>query len=437
MPEASPQSAPQPTSDAYRHYVLTLVFIGFALNLLDRQIVGILLQSIKQEFHLSDTALGLLSGMAFALFYATLGIPIARLADRHSRRLIMSVSMALWSAMTAIGGFAQNAAHLVLSRMGVGVGEAGFTPAAMSLLADYYPKNKRILAMSVVNLGPVVGIMLGLMVGGWAVESFGWRGALLLAGAPGVAFALLFWLTVREPPRGIFDGSPDPARSPPASLERARSAWRVPSYRWVVAGAAFFSFGVFGASTWLPALLERSYGVGPAAAGMLLGPLFGVAGAVGTLFGGWFAQALSRRDARWAMWVPAISAAICVPLVALAFLSRELYLTVGLYALAYCLSFTYMGPVFATVQTLVAPNGRALATAWMMFFVNLIGIGLGPQLVGLLSDLFGASGSSEPLRHALALVALFFVVPAIAFVRAARTMVADAENATRQTSGLG
>jgi MFS family permease len=210
------------------------------------------------------------------------------------------------------------------------------------------------------------------------------------------------------------------------------SPWRVPSYRWIVAGASFFSFGVFGASTWLPAMLERSYGVGPAAAGMMLGPLFGVAGAAGTLFGGWAGQVLSRRDARWALWLPAIAAALCVPLVVAAFLSHALYLTVGLYAVAYCLSFIYMGPIFATVQTLVAPNGRATATAWMMFFVNLIGIGLGPQLVGMLSDLFNALGSAEPLRYALAVVAAFFVVPAIAFTRAARTMVVDAENSRQQ-----
>lgn len=420
----------QPAS-FHPHYVLTMVFIGFALNLFDRQIIGILLQPIKQEFHLSDTALGLLSGLAFALFYATLGIPIARLADRRSRRLIMTVSMALWSAMTALGGLAQNAVQLVLSRVGVGVGEAGFTPAAISLLADYYPKSKRILAMSVVNLGPVAGIMLGLMVGGWAAEALGWRGALLLAGAPGVVFALLFWCTVREPLRGRFDGatiSSTQAGRAGAVVPAVPSPWRVPSYRWIVLGASFFSFGVFGASTWLPAMLERSYGVGPAAAGMMLGPLFGVAGAAGTLFGGWAAQVLARRDARWALWLPALAAVLCVPLVIAAFLSHVLYATVGLYAVAYGLSFIYMGPVFATVQTLVAPHGRATATAWMMFCVNLIGIGLGPQLVGVLSDLFNTAGTAEPLRYALAAVAVFFVVPAIAFVRAARTLVADAEN---------
>lgn len=425
--EESADPSPQPAS-FYHRYVLMMVFIGFALNLFDRQIIGILLQPIKQEFHLSDTALGLLSGMAFALFYATLGIPIARLADVRSRRLVMAASMALWSAMTALGGMAQSAVQLVLSRIGVGVGEAGFTPAAISLLADYYPKDKRILAMSIVNLGPVAGIMLGLVVGGWAAEALGWRGALLLAGAPGVVFALLFWCTVREPLRGRFDGVTAAGHTDLAQ-PAARSPWRVPSYRWIVLGAGFFSFGVFGASTWLPALLERSYGVGPAAAGMMLGPLFGIAGAVGTLFGGWAAQALSKRDVRWVLWLPALAAALCVPLVVAAFLSHVLYATVGLYAAAYCLSFIYMGPIFATVQTLVAPNGRATATAWMMFCVNLIGIGLGPQLVGVLSDLFNASGSAEPLRYALAVVAVFFVVPAIAFTRAARTMVVDAENA--------
>jgi predicted MFS family arabinose efflux permease len=409
--EASKQSG-----SGYRHYVLFMVVIGYALNLFDRQIIGILLPAIKVEFALSDTALGLLSGFAFALFYATLGIPIAKLADRRSRKWIMSASIAVWSAMTFVGGLAQSAAQLIVSRFGVGVGEAGFTPAAVSMLADYFEARKRILAMAIMNLGPVVGIMLGLVIGGWAAAEFGWRGALMLAGAPGLLFAFIFALTVREPKRGAFDlaatsvvesGSPTPF-------------WRNSAYIFLVIGASMSNLGIFAVATWMPSLLDRSYGMGPAEAGMVLGPMFGVAGAIGTFGGGWLSQKLALRDPRWALWLPALCALVIAPLVAAALASHSLTLLLALYGVAYCLSFAYLGPIFATIQTLIGAPDRASAVAWMMFFVNLIGLGLGPQLVGFVSDSLTGAGYTEPLRWALVSVTPLMLVPAIAYWLAAR-----------------
>lgn len=417
--QAAP-AGPAPVGRGYRRYVLAVMFCGFTLNLFDRQIIGILLQPIKEEFLLSDTALGLLSGLAFALFYAVLGVPIAKLSDKYSRRKVIAVCMALWSAMTALGGVAQNAWQLVLTRAGVGVGEAGYTPAAMSMLSDYYPKEERIVAMSIVNLGPIAGIMLGLMVGGWAAELFGWRGALFLAGIPGLLFAILFYSTVREPMRGVLDKLKASAAFPLQSSE-AFSPWRVASYRWIVLGAAFFNFCLYSIATWMPAMLQRTHGLGPADAGLILGPVFGICGAIGTLSGGWVAQKLSLRDARWALWMPAAAAGLCVPLVVTAFLSTALGTTVWVYAAAYLLSFFYLGPTFAIVQSLVPAESRARATAWMMLVVNLVGLGLGPQFVGILSDVLTANGSSDPLRYALAVVGGFFLAPAVAYCLAART----------------
>ncbi len=410
----------------YRRYVLAIMFCGFTLNLFDRQIIGILLQPIKEEFLLSDTALGLLSGLAFALFYAVLGVPIAKLSDRYSRRAVISVCMTLWSAMTALGGLAQNASQLILTRAGVGVGEAGYTPAAMSMLSDYYPKEERIVAMSIANLGPITGIMLGLIVGGWAAEVLGWRGALFLAGIPGVLFACVFYATVREPIRGMADRIATMAEAAKASTY---SAWRVPSYRWIVVGAAFFNFCLYSIATWMPAMLQRTHGVGPGEAGLILGSVFGVCGAVGTLSGGWVAQRLSQREVRWGLWMPAIAAALCAPLVVAAFASALLDVTLWIYAAAYLLSFFYLGPTFAIVQSLVPAGARARATAWMMLVVNLVGLGLGPQFVGILSDHLNASGAADPLRYALATVGVFFLIPAIAYLRAARTLPADMERA--------
>lgn len=425
--QASQPAGEIPARRGYRRYVLAVMFCGFTLNLFDRQIIGILLQPIKEEFLLSDTALGLLSGLAFALFYAVLGVPIAKLSDKYSRRKVIAVCMALWSAMTALGGVAQSAWQLILTRAGVGVGEAGYTPAAMSMLSDYYPKEERIVAMSIVNLGPIAGIMLGLMVGGWAAELFGWRGALFLAGIPGVLFAVLFYSTVREPMRGILDKLKDGAALPPSSA--AASFWRVASYRWIVLGAAFFNFCLYSIATWMPAMLQRTHGLGPADAGLILGPVFGICGAIGTLSGGWFAQKLSLRDARWALWMPAAAAALCAPLVVTAFLSTALGTTVWVYAAAYLLSFFYLGPTFAIVQSLVPAGSRARATAWMMLVVNLVGLGLGPQFVGILSDVLTANGSGDPLRYALAVVGGFFLIPAVTYCLAARTYRDDQSRA--------
>lgn len=421
-----------PAGVGYRRYVLAVMFCGFTLNLFDRQIIGILLQPIKEEFLLSDTALGLLSGLAFALFYALLGVPIAKLSDRYSRRAVISVCMMLWSAMTALGGIAQNAWQLILTRAGVGVGEAGFTPAAMSMLSDYYPKEERIVAMSVANLGPIAGIMLGLIVGGWAADVLGWRGALFLAGVPGVLFATIFYLTVREPVRGIAD-RPAAVTAAPEPAAAAYSPWRVASYRWIVLGAAFFNFCLYSIATWMPAMLQRTHGLGPGDAGLILGPVFGVCGALGTLSGGWIAQRLSRREVRWGLWMPAIAAAVCAPLVVVAFASTALGATVWIYAVAYLLSFFYLGPTFAIVQSLVPAGARARATAWMMLVVNLVGLGLGPQFVGMLSDHLGAGGASDPLRHALATVGAFFLVPAVAYLWAARTLPTDMDRASQRS----
>ena len=241
-----------PARPWYRNYVLVMVIIGFALNFLDRQILTILLQPIKQELHLSDTVLGFLSGFAFALFYAALGVPLARLADRRSRRVIMSVSMAVWCGMTALCGMAQNTVQLFLARFGVGVGEAGFTPAGMTLVADYFPESRRNTALGFVNIGPMLGMMLGLMIGGWAVGVVGWRGAFLIAGLPGLAFALLFALTVKDPFRTLGGSTAAEARAELSFLQGMRELWSDPAYRWLILGCGFSAFGLYGFSIWMP-----------------------------------------------------------------------------------------------------------------------------------------------------------------------------------------
>ena len=408
--EAEPE-APIAFGSAYRGYVLFLVVIGFALNFVDRQIVSVLLQPIKQDLHLSDTWLGFLSGLAFALFYATLGLPIARRTDFGSRRIIMTVSVAIWSAMTMLCGFAQNFWQLMAARFGVGIGEAGFTPAAITLVTDYFPKERRTTAIAIANIGPVLGVFLGFLIGGVVLHHFGWRVAFMFAGAPGMIFALVFFLTVREP-RLKNDAS---VIDVPPLLPSIAEFWRRPAFRYLMLGCAFFSFCSFGMSTWVPSLLARSYGMSPATVGVVLAPVLGISGGLGTFLGGYITEHFMRHDMRWALWVPSIAAIVAMPIALAAFMSPTAYGMIGFYAVAYFLGFAYVGPAFSMIQELAPQRARALATAWVLFLVNLIGLGIGPQVIGLLSDAFSRSMGLGSLRVALLFGSGLYFIPALLF----------------------
>ena len=327
-------------SREYRYYLLFVMLIGYSLNFLDRQIISILLQPIKEDLLLSDTMLGFLSGLSFALFYATLGIPIAALADRKSRRAIVSISMAVWSVMTAACGLAQNFFQLLLGRFGVGIGEAGFTPATLSMIADTFPKEQRATAVAVTSAGAMLGVMLGLVIGGYVAQHWGWRTAMLVAGVPGILFSAVFWFTVREPVRGASDGIS--AKSETSSLwTSAAILWRIRSFRFIALGAGVSSACVYGYSIWLPSLLARSYGMKPAEIGLLLGPVLGGVGVVGALVSGYLCDRLMRRDLRWTIWIPAIASAVAMCFAIASLLTSSAPLLIGLYAFAYLLSMFF------------------------------------------------------------------------------------------------
>jgi predicted MFS family arabinose efflux permease len=412
---------------AYRGYVLALVLIGFALNFVDRQIVSVLLQPIKNDLHLSDSALGFLSGLAFALFYATLGLPIARQTDKGSRRIIMSLSIAVWSLMTTLCGFVQNTLQLVLARFGVGIGEAGFTPAAMSILADYFPKEKRATAIAIANIGPMLGLLLGYLIGSVALRYVGWRGAFMVAGAPGLLFAAVFFLTVREPSRGMADGLPPAPQSPPPLLRSIPALWSIRAYRFLIFACASLSFCSVGLSTWIPSFFVRSYGYLPSNIALILAPILGIGGALGIFLGGYFADRLSRRDPRWALWLPACAALIALPAAALTFVVHQPSVALALYGFTYFLASSYVAPAFSTIQVLVPLNARATATALVLFAVNLIGLGLGPQVVGILSDALTHQFGREALRTALALSSVLFVLPVVLFWASSRHFRSNAD----------
>ncbi|MEJ0024730.1 MAG: MFS transporter [Rhizomicrobium sp.] len=439
---AQPDGADLGPARAYRGYILALVLVGFALNFVDRQIVSVLLQPIKNDLHLSDSALGFLSGLAFALFYATLGLPIARQTDKGSRRIIMSLSIAVWSLMTTLCGFVQNTAQLLLARFGVGIGEAGFTPAAMSILADYFPKEKRATAFAIANIGPMLGLLLGFLIGSVALRYIGWRGAFMIAGAPGLLFAAVFFLTVREPSRGMSDGVSPAPQSPPPLIRSLPVLWNIRAYRFLMFACASFSFCSVGLSTWIPSFFVRSYGYLPANIALILAPILGIGGALGIFLGGYFADRLSRRDARWALWLPACAALIALPAAALTFVIHQPVVALALYGFTYFLASSYVAPAFSTIQVLVPLNVRATATALVLFAVNLIGLGLGPQVVGILSDALTHRLGPEALRMALALSSILFVLPVLLFWAASRhlrpqatTLETSADAAAKTTFG--
>lgn len=410
---------------AYRSAVLGLIVVGFALNFLDRQILSILMQPIKEDLQLSDTALGFLSGLAFALFYATVGIPVSRIADRGSRRAVMSVSMAVWSAATAVCGVAQNFWQLFLARVGVGIGEAGFTPSGLTMVSDYFPKHRRSTAIGIVNTGPMFGTMLGFLIGGWAATEYGWRAAFLIAGLPGVIFALLFWLVVREPWRGMADGMRSTPPSQPPMLATLRIFWKSNSYRYLLVGASLSAFGLYGVSLWMPSFLARSHGMTPAEIGSVLGPLIGFVGAAGMVSGGYLTDRLSRLDERWAFWMPAGASIVCVPLYAAGLTVTGGQTAMLFYAAGYFASVLWVAPTFSIVQQLMPPATRVTAIAWKLLATNLIGLGLGPQLVGVASDLLEPSYGIESLRYAMLLSSIGLIAPAVFYTLAARTLVAE------------
>lgn len=411
---------------AYRRYLLFIMLIGYSLNFLDRQIISILLEPIKQDLHLSDTMLGFLSGLSFALFYATLGIPIAALADRRSRRAIVSISMAVWSVMTAACGLAQNFVQLLLARFGVGVGEAGFTPATLSMIADYFPKEQRATAVAVTSTGAMLGVMLGLVIGGVVAQNWGWRAAMLVAGVPGILFALVFWLTVREPVRGLSDGLRARAEAP-SLWASAAALWRIRSYRYIALGAGISAACLYGYSIWLPSLLARSYGMKPAEIGFLLGPVLGGVGAAGALVSGYLCDRLMRRDLRWTVWVPAIASAIAMVAVAASLNMDGVGPLIALYAIGYFLSMFFSASTSAIIQSLVPIEMRATGVAWKMLMVNLVGLGLGPQAIGALSHALSATEGGASLRTAMLVATPVFLLASILYCMAARFIRADAE----------
>lgn len=385
-------------SRAYRGVVLAMLLLVYTFNFVDRQILGILAPAIKADLALTDTQLGALGGLAFAILYSTLAIPLAWLADRTSRSWVITISLAVWSGFTALCGLATGFWSLFWCRLGVGVGEAGGVAPSYALIADYFPAGQRARALGIYSLGIPIGSAAGVMLGGWIASAIDWRTAFLVVGLAGIVIAPLFRLIVREPARPARATAAAPAE-PMARvfgiLARKRSFWLL------AFGAACSSMMGYGLGFWLPSLMKRSFLMELPEISRFLGLLLLIGGIPGVLLGGIVGDRLGARDRRNYARLPAICFWIAVPLFAAGFLSTSSALVFALLIVPQALAYVWLAPVIAAVQHLVPAHMRATASASFLLINNLIGLGAGTLLLGALSDAMTSRFGAEALRYAM------------------------------------
>lgn len=414
------------TKTTNRAYVLFILVVVYTFNFIDRQIVGILAVPIKADLLLTDTQLGLMGGLAFALFYTGLGIPVAMLADRFSRTWIMTAALVIWSGMTAVSGLATNFWQLFCARLGVGVGEAGGVAPAYSLIADYFPPDRRARAMSVYSFGIPIGSAIGIVFGGVIASMINWRWAFFIVGIAGIVIAPLFRLTVKEPPRGGFDRKREPAAAP-GLAQIVRTLVRKPSFWLLSLGASSSSMMGYGIFFWLPSFFVRSYDLTLLNASLFYGAVLLLGGLVGIWAGGWMGDRFGQEKRAQYARIPAIAFLCTVPFYILALLSPTLTLAFFVLLVPTALGLVWLGPVITAIQHLVRPDMRATASAIFLFINNLIGIGLGTFAIGALSDGLTARFGEESLRYSILAGTGFYIVAATFFLLASRWLDRDWE----------
>jgi len=390
-------------SAGYTRYALGLLVVVYVFNFIDRSILSILLESIKEEFQVSDTYLGLLSGIAFAALYTIAGIPIARWSDRGKRTSIIAMAVFVWSGMTALTGLAQSFTHLVFARIGVGIGEAGCSPPAHSIISDLYPPEQRSTAMGFYTLGISTGIALAYLGGGWVAQNIGWREAFFIVGIPGLILAVIVRTTVVEPQRGASENRVDTGQHPPLlSVFRFLSKRR--SFLHMAVAAGLSSFTGYSVISFFPSFMARSYEMQIASLGIWLGLILGIAGGLGFLTGGYFADFFGRTRQRNGLWFIAATQTLTAVVFIGVFLAPTAPISLLIFVIPAAISNFYLAPVLAQTQSLVPLRMRGVASAIMLLILNMIGLGLGPLTVGIISDLLVGRFGDESLRYSLMLV---------------------------------
>ena len=438
-------SAPEPAriTTSYRRYALSLMLGIYVLNFLDRQVINILAEPIKRDLTLADWQIGMMSGLAFALFYTVLGVPIARFAETRNRPQIIAGALTIWSGFTALCGVAQNFVQLCLFRIGVGVGEAGCTPPAHSLITDYVPREKRASALAFYSMGVPLGSLIGMAMGGVIADAYGWRVAFLVAGLPGVVFALVTFFTLKETRSRLkADGVAASAAQPRFGQAMKHLAGK--RTFWLLAlAAALKSFISYGQAPFVASFFLRNHPDQVAALaasfnlqsvgflGLALGIISGICGAISSILGGWIADKTAAGDVRNSVLAPGLAVLVSVPVFIFALQVSDARLALAILIIPYLLNYFWYGPVYGTTQGIVPPNMRATAAAVLLLVINLIGLGLGPLAVGLLSDYVAVGlkmGPADGIRWALILASCFGVLSAGLFWMARKTIAQDMES---------
>ncbi|MEJ1961207.1 MAG: MFS transporter [Gammaproteobacteria bacterium] len=435
---SEPSAQPHPQSASYsrgfRLYVLAVLLLSYIVNVMDRGVLALLLEGIRKEFQLSDGQLGFLASLPFAFFYSTLGIPLAALADRTVRRNVLAACVGLWSLATAACGLAFNFPSLVVGRALTAVGEAGGTPPSHSLISDYFSREDRATALSIYALGVPIGTMMGNLLGGWGNHFFGWRMTFLLIGLPGVLVALLVWLTVREPPRGLSElGATKPIENAPPLWDVVKFLMSYASFRHMCLAAGLHSVVWYAGSQLNGVFFIRTHGMTSGQAGTWLAMFAGI-GALGTLLGGLISDRLSSRtgDRRWYMWVPGIATLVMVPFQFFAYLSNDMRLVIPSFFIMISLASMFFGPSFAVSQTLATLRSRAVATSLLLLVQTFVGLGLGPLVAGEISDALKSSvGMHDSIRYGLCIVGIVNLWAAVHYFMGARTIRENIANTER------
>lgn len=413
-------------STGYRYYVLGLLLAIYTANYMDRMILGILLQPIKADLGASDTMMGLLTGLLFAIFYATMGMPIAWWADRGSRKTIITLALSIWSAMTIVCGLAANYWQLALARMFVGVGEAGGSPPSHSIISDLFPADKRSTALAIFALGVPLGLLFGFPLAGRLYEAYGWRIAFMSLGAPGLLLAVITWLTLREPPRGMSETHSAPHdKEAPRFLEVWAFMWSQKSLRHLIAGTTLAALVGYAGVNWLPSFLQLSHGMSTLQVSDSLALLIGIGGLIGTFGGGFFADYLGRKNDAWKTKIIGATILGIFPIGVLVYMTDNTAIALGGILFTSIAGTVYLGPTFSLVQTLVAVRMRALGAAIMLFILNLLGMSLGPTITGMLSDFFRPTYGDHSVRYALFTVSFLSLWSVFHFFRAATYLKDD------------
>ena len=409
-------AAPRPAfAPGYKGIVLGLLVTAYVFNFIDRTILATIGQAVKEDLRVTDAQLGLLGGLYFALLYTMLGIPLARLAERRSRTWIITVSLIIWSGFTALSGVAHSYVQLAFMRFGVGVGEAGLSPPAHSLISDFYEPRKRASALSIFSLGIPLGTMVGAVAGGWLAQHYSWRIAFIAVGLPGVILAVVFRLLVKEPARGASDvAAPRLVEDLAAPVEPPRgfvgelreigavtkTLFGIPPVFHMVMGITLASFAGYGMGAFIPPHYIRNFGLGLAQTGLIYGLISGVSAGAGTLAGGFVTDRLGKRSAVWYALVPAIGLLIAGPLYILSFNQATWQATAFFMLFPGVFAYVYLAPTFGVVQNSVDVRRRATATAILFLFLNLIALGGGPPIAGWLIDRLGGWNFDHPGVHA-------------------------------------